>query len=434
MVSGGSGEGVKGKKATSRREGDCQNSISGSSSPRILSSSRGKGDGAFACSFPRDDDPPIPNSVIQQIEAVTGSKVNHHRATTTTVKTPSEIDTFTTSVADGLVSVFKLSLSECGEPKPKNVTSQPKCTKPDTNDSALRQLARQKQLEEIVDSALQLLQEHEDEQRSSGDCSVDDVGRTVLRRAGTEDLTWVYDILLRDGTAGRNAQGGKECSTGAISSIGPLALIGLSPEDVGSEGTNEDISSLASLLWGGSSVVLLLERAAAACDEPPLGCAVLTLGFSMSRGRLFRIVDMAQGAHLPRERFLEYLEAFATEMKCGLDVSTFTNTKDSNSGSSKGSQMLKWEMAELIHRYTNSFPQMKDNSKKKNHAFTEELGDPVSPIHLQATASLLQSVKEEENEEEDEDQVKEEVVANDESSRGESLRGHDKPSKRTRVA
>ena len=88
VVSGGSGEGVKGKKATSRREGDCQNSISGSSSPRILSSSRGKGDGAFACSFPRDDDPPIPNSVIQQIEAVTGSKVNHHRATTTTVKTP----------------------------------------------------------------------------------------------------------------------------------------------------------------------------------------------------------------------------------------------------------------------------------------------------------------------------------------------------------
>jgi hypothetical protein len=64
----------------------------------------------------------------------------------------------------------------------------------------------------------------------------------------------------------------------------------------------------------------LLCRAIASYDEPPLGCAVLTLGFSFQKGRVLRVAEIGSESHLPRERFVECLQQFAVNMKCELDT------------------------------------------------------------------------------------------------------------------
>jgi hypothetical protein len=171
----------------------------------------------------------------------------------------------------------------------------------DSLSGSKRQLSRQCQLKEKVDNVLQLLNEHDDEGRSlPEELTVDDVGRTVLRRANGEDLAWVDNLF-------GSSKSSKQSSVG----LRPLSILN---SDKGS-------ASPAHRMWSSSTIILLLCRAIAPHEEPPLGCAVLTLGFSMQKGKVLRLAEIASEPHLPRERFIECLLSFANCMKCYLDTS-----------------------------------------------------------------------------------------------------------------
>jgi len=169
------------------------------------------------------------------------------------------------------------------------------------HETGLIQLSRQQQLEEKINAALQLLNEHDEEGRSLPEegLGADDVGRTVLRRASTDDMCWVEKFF------------GSSSSHSIFKSRGPVNVLGY---DKGS-------SSTALRLWSSSTIILLLCRAIAPHEDPPLGCAVLTLGFSMQKGKMLRLAQIASEPHLPKERFIECLLSFADCMGCSLETS-----------------------------------------------------------------------------------------------------------------
>jgi len=162
----------------------------------------------------------------------------------------------------------------------------------------VRQLSRQQQLEEKVDCALQKLNEHDDEGRSLPDA--DDVGRTVLRRARVDDMVWIEKNF--------NISSGSTCRSD------------LSPSFESALVSEKEPSDISMRMWSSSTIVLLLCRAAAHGD-PPLGCAVLTVGFSFQKGKILRIAQIAKQSHQPRERFIETLSVFAKKMGCSLVTS-----------------------------------------------------------------------------------------------------------------
>mmetsp|Transcript_26160 Transcript_26160/g.34779 ORF Transcript_26160/g.34779 Transcript_26160/m.34779 type:complete len:1284 (+) Transcript_26160:209-4060(+) len=378
---------------------------------------------------------------------------------------------------DGIVSVAGLSLSESIVESPSSPSrgkeQQAKrqnstCPQPDPIDDgpSLRQIARQKQLEESVDSALQALQDVGDEELkrlspSFRNASIDDdVGKTILRRAGPNDGTWVqnllskdHDILRKKGTA--SEQESKSTTDPLLSCIGPLSLIGLSSErptisnaalnDATTSGA-EDLTRMSSLLWGGVSFTLLLSRAVPAYDEPPLGCAVLTLSFSLSAGRLLRISCIAHEEHLPRERFIECLEGFAAKMSCELDINDGTGKRMEkarnppdirlipNNDSSRTTELSRQEMENLVRQYVCDKTMEHDSSPlqiatKWSPCIPEDSSTPETLRNSETPLSNhLQSVKEEESEEykTDDDGEDDEAL--------ESVGTKNKPSKRTRVA
>lgn len=166
-----------------------------------------------------------------------------------------------------------------------------------------RQLSRQQQLKEKIDAALQKLNEHDDEGRSlPEELTVDDVGRTVLRRAKIDDVCWVKKLF------------------GTKRSLIDYDAQDLSPLSLLTSVSNKEPNSKHLRLWSSSTIVLLLCRAFH--EEPPLGCAVLTLGFSMQKGKIIRIAQIASKPHQPRERFIETLSHFAKYMECVLISST----------------------------------------------------------------------------------------------------------------
>ncbi|VEU36438.1 unnamed protein product [Pseudo-nitzschia multistriata] len=174
----------------------------------------------------------------------------------------------------------------------------------------LRQLSRQHQLEESIDSALQKLNEHDEEGRSlPEELTADDVGRTVLRRANVDDIHWLETLFKTKPSQKYNTDMGPLFGTILESEKGP--------------------SSLSMKRWSSSTIVLLLCRAIAPHEDPPLGCAVLTLGFSMQRGKILRIAQIASKSHQPRERFIETLSKFAANMGCAL-ISSPSKTSFAN--------------------------------------------------------------------------------------------------------
>lgn len=209
-----------------------------------------------------------------------------------------------------------------------------------TSASAFRQLSRQKQVDSLVESALLCLNERDEDGRSvvPGELTADDVGRTVLRRAEPEDLPWIKKLFrskedkrsraasfgadsclsARSGIAAKDHQ--KQCSA-ALTESSPLAA-----SDTNADNCSYYTSSdLVSRLWSSSSIVLLLCRAIAAYEDPPLGCAVLTLGFSMEEGRILRLAEIASEPHLPPERLVECLQKFASCMRCGFMAEKVTS-------------------------------------------------------------------------------------------------------------
>eukprot|EP00980_Cylindrotheca_fusiformis_P022259 scaffold9159_cov121-Cylindrotheca_fusiformis.AAC.1 len=165
-----------------------------------------------------------------------------------------------------------------------------------------RQHSRHKQLDEIINSSLQKLNEHDEDGRSRPDeLTVDDVGRTVLRQATTGDGHWIVKLL-----------------EGNVASHSPVSTLGGLVKD--SQMSSKKIGIDPFPLWSSSTIVLLLCRAIAPYEDPPLGFAAMTLGFSMERGRTLRVAQIASESHLPRERFIEVLQSFACQMYCSLEV------------------------------------------------------------------------------------------------------------------
>jgi len=204
---------------------------------------------------------------------------------------------------------------------------------------------RQKQLDSLVESALQNLNDRDEEGRSlPEELTENDVGRTMLRRADPEDMACIKKFFSAAATEIRRTRLSRsrsfDSSSPKLVSAGSLdaptshvpflseSLSGLS-DDLSSTNTNnngqsdKDSSDISSRLWSASSssIVLLLCRAIAP-HEDPLGCAILTMRFSMKFGRTLCLApgQLANLPHLPRERFIECLQAFSKCMGCHFQV------------------------------------------------------------------------------------------------------------------
>ena len=161
-------------------------------------------------------------------------------------------------------------------PRAKDLVHQP--PQKMSSEVRLRQSTRLLQLENLVDHALhRLYDEHE---ALPEKLTEDDVGRTVLRRASPEDLPRIRKLLLAKHT--------------------------MADEE------------LTARWWSTASFVLVLCRAIAALEDPPLGCAVLRLGFDADKGKVLRVSQIGNEPHLPQERLVECLQTFAVCMNTTL--------------------------------------------------------------------------------------------------------------------
>lgn len=305
-------------------------------------------------------DPNLPQSIIDMMCTLTG-RVNEFKLVNSA--SPDEDE----------VSVESLSLSETKVPAKASpiisdwIPSINPSVVGGVSKSEARACSRQQQLEKMVDNALLTLNEFDEVGRSiPHQPNYDDVGRTVLRRAEAGDARFIYKLLLS----------------------GKRAVNDLSPMQATVSGGS------SGLFWGPSSVTLLLCRAIASYDEPPLGCAVLTLGFAFNKGRVLRVAEIGSESHLPRERFLECLQQFAVNMKCELDTKPST------------AREMQLSTTPLLNKVVDSYLKRKD-------FLCEESG------------TKLQSVKEEEPDIEDDAK---------EPGRPKQIESvKDKPSKRSRI-
>jgi hypothetical protein len=299
--------------------------------------------------------------------------------------------------------------------------------------SAVYRLAsRENQLNNLVEIALQSLNERDEEGRTlPEELTESDVGRTVLRRAEEQDLPTLLKMFsssenkfsTADGPSTSPRLNGRD----AIEHSHHLSRInGVSDAHVG-EATKTHSHSLTSCLLSlesSSFIVLLLCRAIAAYEHPPLGCAILNLGFSMECGRLLRVVRIASEPHLPRERFLEVLQNFSKTMKCGFETSGLS------------SQNVILSLPDLVQIV-------------KSHVIADDEKPAAAKVHLreskrrssQASFQQLQAVREEDDEsgvsseekEDDENEDSDPIEKRSNISSTKQMRNSSKPSKRSRV-
>ena len=251
--------------------------------------------------------------------------------------------------------------------------------KKDQSEAFSRQVSRQKQIDVQVDAALNTFNEKDEEGRvrpSGRELTADDVGRTILRRAGDEDCERVEKLLLCTGANNR-------------------AL----PRVAHTE-NHDSLSEVphGALALGTTPAIVLLLCRAIAHDDPPLGTAVLSFGFSIDDGRLLRVARILNEPHLPLERFREILEEFAALMKCKLVMD-----EDSSKSDGDDDIILKDDLSLLLESQV---------SLGRNRTFAR-------PAELQE--SRLSSVKEESE------------VSDTSTVEKRDGRRVSKPSKRTRV-
>jgi hypothetical protein len=168
-----------------------------------------------------------------------------------------------------------------------------------SSEAVLRRMSRQKQVASLVEHALHALNEKDEEGRSKFELTEDDVGKLVLRRALPEDFARIKKLFA------------SESSKSSVPRRHSWSNATINEEDAG----DCDLQNV----WSTPCIVLLLCRAIAPYDDPPLGCAILTRGFSMEHGQLLNIARVASEPHLPKERLMEYLTEFAGAMKCRLE-------------------------------------------------------------------------------------------------------------------
>jgi hypothetical protein len=241
-----------------------------------------------------------------------------------------------------------------------------------SSESIFRQLSRRKLLDAQVELALQAFNDRDEGGRSlrvPDELTVDDVGRTILRRAEPDDLPRIRKLLATGGSGRRQKDS---------PAVGPISLL-----EIGDKLTKDSLgiqSDLAARLWSQSSVVVLLCRAIAAYEDPPLGCAVLTLGFSMERGRVLRLAEIASETHLPQERFVECLEGFSSCMHCDLELESEKKT---------GKRFTTDDLKAIVESYV--------STKSGNHGDDEVAVASVGPTSesIKRVSSPLQSVREE---------------------------------------
>jgi hypothetical protein len=340
-------------------------------------------------------------------------------------------------------------------------------------------MSRQKQLEDEVDSALQTLIELNDEGRLLFGGSVDDVGRIVLRRGMSRDVGSVRKLLssnnmytsskLESSQMDSLAHSPSMSSTDPPlpSTISPVSLLGLESNMANRSASlteeNDDLFRLPALLWGSHSFILVLSRAVALHDEPPppLGCVVLTLDFSFSKGRTLHICEIGHEEHLPLERFMECLQAFAKHMKCSLEresggmakeelnpttgsLSMSRKSKNEQSGAKHRVRPIQISQSDLVQIVKSHVEVISTASATSDHAAgittsvcsLELYGENDKPAtESRGRHRTLSSVKEEEFEEEERNSEEVEPAAKATSARGDSsLQTQNKPSKRSRVA
>jgi hypothetical protein len=246
--------------------------------------------------------------------------------------------------SDSFVSVAGLSLSEEPVDESKRIKwCDSTDVEPNTGFVA--------NLECEVDIALKTLQDQEEEPS-------DDVGRIVLCRAQPDDAEFIYALLNKANESNR---------------CGEIANIRVDA-DAGEDATN--------LAHGSDSIFLLLSRAVSSHEH--LGCAYLTLVSSSMGGRRSLVLrNIGHEEHLPRERFIECLEAFASKLETNLDTSSIFND----------ARLISLdEIRKFLSR-----PESKSAYSPPTYQDEEVISMKGNSSH-----SLLQSVKEEDSEDADE--------------------------------
>ena len=273
---------------------------------------------------------------------------------------------------------------------------------------------RQSLVDEKVDSTLQRMNQQDEEGRSlPEELTVDDVGRTVLRRAQSDDARWIAKLLaLTEDQAKSN---------------GPQAIAGsqslLPAEDDEVQETAQNVLQS----WSKAKITLLLCRAIAPFEDPPLGCAVLRLGFSIEDGIVLRISQIGSEPHLPKERFVECLQSFASQMGYRL-------TEWPSSRAGETSIALSWlreedQLAKIdsLLAKSKAGSDSKPNAVEGTHAPSSDEGEDgkFASGLVERMGQKLQSVREESEDAEESD------VQQDVEKRNAKLQA--KPSKRSRV-
>jgi len=259
--------------------------------------------------------------------------------------------------ADNTIGVASLSLSE-----KECVTREGKTEKTSSFKNVTQKL---EVLEKIVEGALGMLELDEEGRASCQNSSLeDDIGRIILRRATYHDYSRIKCLLLG---SDENAD---------LSDRHPVSLI--HPDN--------DKRIFAREIWGGNSVVVVLTRAIVNEDETPLGCAILAIGFSLSRGRVLNISKIYHAAHLPRERFVECLSRFSTIMDTLL-IDSEENYRDQQ-------RAVTLNYDELITVSEGSLVETKDCSSRRKRVKGKGAGCMSADINNEP----LQSVTEEDEE------------------------------------
>lgn len=328
-----------------------------------------------------------------------------------------------TTVDDGHdeVSVESLSLSEkatLNEKVSKSDRGEITCNETSVKESVARSLNRKAQLDERVDSALQVLNELDEEGRAlPEELNINHVGRTVLRRAESEDVDWIQKLLAHQDERSARIFRRRDHAHG------PLSLLGVSDARKETEVTScAEQSSRPIRLWGSSAITLLLCRAIAPKEDPPLGCAVVTLDFSMKKGPTLRIAELVSEPHLPNERFIEVLENFATHMKCALG-NDFQCSSPSTAETTVSTEQLKAILASHLGQIKQPEKSLKPVEQATGRSYTVQDGI----LDLKTIGASLQSVQEEVAEA---DEIEEKESEDKDDRR---VTKQDKPSKRSRV-
>ena len=268
--------------------------------------------------------------------------------------------------------------------------------------------------EDKVDAALLSLQELDDEGWTGTDDNAN-VGKIVLRRATQDDADHIGVLLAKSERASTSLPKDKDDSVGV--EVDATESDNVENNDV-NDGQSDSDDNKKETQLGDNSIVLVLSRATAVQD-PPLGCAILTVDYTSNEERVLSLCRMNHEEHIPRERFIECIETFAKSMHCTLETS-----KDLADG-----QLVALEDLKSFLRRSSPHP-------------TYQAEDVADCANGNSSYRHLQSVKEEDSEEaEDEDgsdadgnekndNVKKIGDAGDSAELGKAC----KPSKRSRVA